>query len=142
MRIGWAIACRYVEVHDNLATIIGGGIDRVAVPTMPSPAPVQILCAVRIVASHDEVTEEPEHEPQHTLVCRVHDPSMALVSELPQPFGMSGQTADPTVEPAAILPVGVVFQPEEEGQSTIEIAVDDRAVSFPLIVIVGAPPQA
>lgn len=139
MRVGWVIPCRYVEVHDNLATIVGGGIDRVWIPAAPPPAPIQVLCAARIVASHDEVDETPADEPQHVLACRVFGPTMDVISELSQPFGISG-IFDPAIEPAAIMPVGVVFQPEEAGQHTIEIAVDDRGFSFPLTVVVGQPP--
>lgn len=141
MRVSWVIPCRFVEVHDNLATIVGGGIDRLGVPELPAPVPAQLLCATRIVAGHDEVTTEPPEEPPNTLYCRVHSPSMDVLSELKQPFAMSGTTFDPTVEPAVIIPIGVVFQPEEEGQHTIEIGVDDRGFSFPLTVAVGAPPE-
>ena len=37
MNIDWVIPCRFVEVHDNLATIIGAGIDTVWVPGVPHP---------------------------------------------------------------------------------------------------------
>lgn len=139
MLVGWVIPCRYVEVNGNLATIVGGGIDRLWVPEVPPRAPVQVLCAARIVAEHDEIAPPGEEGPQHTLACRVYSPSMALVSDLPQPFGISG-TFEPAIQPAVILPIGVVFRPEEEGQYTIEIAVDDRGFSVPLTVRVGQPP--
>lgn len=138
MRVGWVIPCRYVEVTNNLATIVGAGIDRVWVPSIPPPQPVQVLSAVRIVADHDEIHAEPPQEGPNTLACRIHGPSMELVSELSQPFAMSG-SFDPAIEPAVIMPVGVAFQPEEEGQYTFEIAVDDRSFSVPLTVIQASP---
>ena len=140
MRVGWVIPCRYVEVNNNLATIVGGGIDRVWVPGLPVPGPVQMLCAARIIADHAEIDAEAQGEPEHTLTSRVYDPSMNLVSELPQPFGLTGDF-DPAIEPAVILPIGVVFEPQEEGLHTIEIAVDDRGFSVPLTVRVGQMPQ-
>jgi hypothetical protein len=140
LRVGWVIPCRYVEVTNNLATIVGAGIDHVWVPSIPPPQPVQILCAVRIVANHDEVHVEPPEEGPNTLTCRIHDPSMEVVSDLPAPFAMSG-TFDPAIEPAVIMPIGVAFEPQEQGQYTIEIAVDERSFSVPLTVSEGAPPQ-
>lgn len=58
---------------------------------------------------------------------------MELISELEQPFGFAGDFP-PHVTPAMVLPVGVVFQPQQEGQHTIEIAVDDRGRSAPLTI--------
>lgn len=110
------------------------------VPSLPPPGPIQILCATRIVAPHDELDEEGQTEPKHELSCRVHSPSMELVSELKQPFGISGEAQDVTLDAAVILPIGVVFAPEEEGQHTIEIAVDDRGFSMPFTVVVGQAP--
>ena len=66
---------------------------------------------------------------------------LVLVSELEQPFALSGDF-DPSIEPAVIIPVGVVFQPQEEGQHTVEIAVDDRGFSVPMTVVVAQPPGA
>ena len=136
MRIGWVIPCRYVEVHQNLATIVGAGIDRVWLPELPPPEPVGILCAVRVVASHEEIDDEPPDEPEHTLVNRVYDPSMKVISELTQPFALGG-TFEPQMEPAVILPIGVMFEPSEEGLHTIEIAADDRGFSVPFTVAIG-----
>ncbi len=64
---------------------------------------------------------------------------MDLISELAQPFGISG-SFDPSIEPAVIIPIGVVFLPQEVGQHTIEIAVDDRGFSVPMTVVLGAQP--
>ena len=139
MKIAWVVPCRYVEVNDNLATIVGGGIDRIWVPSFPPPGPVQILCATRIVAGHDEIDEQDSVEPEHELACRVYGPSMQLASELKQPMGISGEIDDPTVDAALIIPIGVVFMPEEPGTHTIEISVDGRGVSVPLAVVVGPP---
>lgn len=34
LRVDWAIACRYAEVNNNLATIVGGGIDHTYIPAL------------------------------------------------------------------------------------------------------------
>lgn len=104
------------------------------------PFAVQVLCATRIVAPQDELDEEGQEEPEHELTCRVHGPSLELVSELKQPFGINGQPQDVTLDAAVIVPIGVVFEPQVEGQHTIEIAVDDRGISVPF-TIVESPPE-
>lgn len=139
MRIAWVVPCRYVEVNENLATIVGGGIDRIWVPTFPPPTPVQVLCATRVVAELDELDDPEGGEPQHTLTSRVFGPDMEIVSELSQPFGVGGEVVDPTIDPAVIIPIGVVFEPVGLGQHTVEIAVDDRSATFPLTVALGPP---
>ena len=136
MRVSWVIPCRYVEVNANLATSVGGNIDRAGVPAGPASLPVQVLCAVRISAAHEELDRPEQSEPGHSIACRVYGPSMALISELAQPFGFAGEF-DAAVEPAIVLPVGVVFQPMEVGQHTLEIAVDDRGYSVPFTIAVA-----
>ncbi|MCU1500605.1 MAG: hypothetical protein JWM47_4558 [Acidimicrobiales bacterium] len=137
MRVAWVIPCRYLEVNGNLATIVGAGIDRVWLPELPMP--IQVLCAVRIIGGLHEVDEEEQEEPEHTLACRVHSPAMELLSELEDSFGMAGSADEPGIDPAVIIPVGVVFEAQEEGTYTIEIAVDGRGISVPLTVKIGQP---
>ena len=38
MNVDWVIPCRYVEVHDNLGTLVGAGIDTFWVPELRPPA--------------------------------------------------------------------------------------------------------
>ena len=49
MNVDWVIPCRYVEVHDNLGSMIGAGIDTFWVPELPARAP----SAVRRAADRD-----------------------------------------------------------------------------------------
>lgn len=58
MLVEWVIPCRYVEVNGNLITIVSGNIDRLSVPFLPAPVPVQILAAIRITAAHAELDEK------------------------------------------------------------------------------------
>ena len=134
MRVDWVIPCRYVEVNGNLITIVIGNVDRLKVEQLPSSTPVELLCAIRVVAAHDEVAPEPA-EPDHTMTCRVYGPAMDVVSELEQPFGLVGEF-QPNLTPAVVMPIRVVFMPQEEGQHTVEIAVDGRGQSAPLLVLV------
>jgi hypothetical protein len=46
-------------VHDNLATIIGGGIDTLWLQDLP--APIQVPLAVRVLATSDELAGGQEH---------------------------------------------------------------------------------
>jgi hypothetical protein len=51
MNIAWVIPCRFVEIHDNLSTIIGGGIDTVLASSLPTE--VQLMLAIRLHAMAD-----------------------------------------------------------------------------------------
>ena len=59
MNVDWVIPCRYVEVHDNLGTLVGAGIDTFWVPELP--APLQLVCAIRLTATADELGSDHQH---------------------------------------------------------------------------------
>jgi hypothetical protein len=52
MRVDWAIPCRYAEVDDGLATIVGAQVDAVRVADFP--ARVGTWLALRLVFGDDE----------------------------------------------------------------------------------------
>ena len=80
MNIDWIIPCRYAEVHDNLATIVGAGIDTWWFTALP--AQVQVGIVVRLLASSDELG--PQHE--HTARNIVRDPAGQTLSDTGEPF--------------------------------------------------------
>jgi Family of unknown function (DUF6941) len=133
LNIDWVIPCRFVEVHDNLATIVGGGIDTFWVPQLP--APVQVFLAVRLTAAPEEL----ESDELHATVNRIRDPRGELISETSGEIGISGQAARPDWLVAVTLAMIVAFQAPEEGAYTIELDVDDASRSLPIHVIIAPP---
>jgi hypothetical protein len=137
LNIDWVIPCRYVEVHDNLGTIIGAGIDTIWVEQLP--APIAVVIAVRLLA----MAEELDGSDAHTATNRVRDLHGELVSELSFPFGFGGGESAKTEWLTGIMVSSLVqFEATEEGTYTIEHEVDGSAKAFPLHIILGSPPGA
>lgn len=133
MNIDWAIPCRYAEVHDNLATVVGAGIDTYWVAELPSQ--LQILIAVRLLATTDELEEGGPHEMTH----RVRDPHGDLLGELSATLTFEGEAARPEWLTGITVPVAVTFEAAEEGTYTLELAVGASSEAFPIHVVVGSP---
>ena len=76
MNIDWVIPCRFAEVHDNLATLVGAGIDTFWFADFP--AGVQVGFATRLLATANELG--PEHE--HTVRSIIRDPRGETLSDL------------------------------------------------------------
>jgi hypothetical protein len=134
LNIDWVIPCRYLEVHDNLGTIIGAGIDTLWLPDLP--APVQVMMAVRLLAMADELTEEHAHSAKNV----VRDPAGEIVTEVSGELRVSGQGAREEWLTGLVLPTVVQWEATEEGAYTIEHVVDDASSSVPIHIVVGAPP--
>lgn len=134
LNIDWAIPCRYVEVHDNLGTIIGAGIDTYWVPNLPTP--LQLVLAVRLLAMAEELGEDQ----QHHAVNRVRDPHGDIVSEIGGDFAMGGESARPEWLTGIIVSSLIQFEVTEEGTYTIEHEVDGSLVSLPIHIVHGPPP--
>ena len=134
MHIDWVIPCRYVEVHDNLGTIVGAGIDTFWVPELP--APIQVLLAVRLLGELDEFS----NENQHSIVNYVKDPRGDVIDQGKGGFAAELQSGRSDWLAGIMLPMGVRFQAKEEGSYTIEFVVDDGATaSLPIHVAIGTP---
>jgi hypothetical protein len=131
MNIDWAIPCRHVEVHDNLGTIIGAGIDTLSVPELPSP--IQIVLAVRLVAMNEEFTLDQQHHATN----RVLNPAGEPISEVKGEFTVAAESSRSEWLAGVILPIVVRFPAEEEGTYTIELIVDSASTSLPLHVVAG-----
>ena len=140
LRVEWAIACRYAEVNNNLATIVGAGIDHMYVPALPMN--VQVVLAVRLVGDPEEATSE-----THTLRCVAFGPD--TLDELARAEGeldMRGSAVLSSDWLASIhVPMGVMFHAESEGAYRLEVSVDDSdAYLLPMHIssapLPGAPP--
>jgi hypothetical protein len=96
MNIDWIIPCRYVEVHDNLATIIGGGIDTFWVEELPST--IQLLLAIRLTGLSEEFT------PDHSTATRIKDPSGNTISEMKGEFAIGAESERSDFQAGVTLP--------------------------------------
>jgi hypothetical protein len=133
VNIDWVIPCRYVEVHDNLGTIIGAGIDTFWVPELP--VPIQVVLAVRLLA----MAEELDPDQQHNSINRVRDPRGDQLSEVGGEFSVGGEPAQSDWLQGILLATVVEFEAAEEGTYTIEHVVDNTSAAVPIHVVVGTP---
>ena len=134
MNLDWVIPCRYVEVHDNLGTIIGAGIDTFWLPELPQT--ITVVLAVRLLATPEELDENV----QHTAINRVRDPSGELVSEVGGEFSVGGgDSARPDWLTGIILPSLVQIEVTEAGTYMIEHELDGSSKSLPIHVVQGLP---
>ena len=137
MNLDWVIPCRYVEVHDNLGTIVGAGIDTYWVPELPTT--INVVLAVRLLAMADELAEDV----QHTAVNRVRDPQGEVASEVVGEFAMGGsEGANADWLSGIMVNTLVQVQVTEEGTYTIEHEVDGSSKSLPIHVVHAPPPGA
>jgi hypothetical protein len=125
VRIDWAILCKFVEVTDGLATIVGAGIDNIQVPGFPIAVPLQVC--IRIVGL-------PDNE-DHNLRVQLLDEQMEPVLEpLETTFKMDKKNPQhpPGWEAQAIQPLRVQFEAKAAGAHTLDISVDgtSRTLSF------------
>ncbi|MDP2711048.1 MAG: hypothetical protein Q8O56_07495 [Solirubrobacteraceae bacterium] len=138
MNIDWIIPCRYAEVHDNLATIVGAGIDTWWFPTLP--ATVQVGIVVRLLAASDELG--PDHT--HTVRNIIRDPSGGPLSDLGGPFqvGTTAEADSARTEwlNGVALVTMIQFEATEPGTYTFEHIVDESSKSVPLHIAIGPPP--
>lgn len=133
MNIDWVIPCRFVEVHDNLGTIVGAGIDTFWVQELP--AQIQVMLALRITG----MAEELDPSVSHALTNRILDPSGEVIAEVGGELALGGESARPEWLVGIMLPMVVGFEAPDEGTYTVEVSVDGDSRSLPLHVILGTP---
>jgi len=135
VNIDWVIPCRYAEVHDNLATMVGAGIDTFWFQELP--AAVQVGVVVRLLATGDELG--PEHD--HTMRNVIRGPDGEPLSEQDATFKagtaeeVSAARAD-WLNGIALMTM-VAFEATEPGTYMFELIVDGSTKATPLHVIVG-----
>jgi hypothetical protein len=134
VNIDWVIPCRYAEVHDNLGTIVGAGIDTWWVAAFP--AVVQVAVAVRLLATADEMGED--H--QHTVRNIVSGPSGEVLSDLESSFAAAGPQVQTEWLNGIMVTLVIQFEAAAAGTYTFEHVVDDSSRSIPLHVAPGPPP--
>src|ERR1700750_2685520 len=125
MNVDWVIPCRYVEVHDNLGTIVGAGIDTFWVPELP--APIQVMLAVRLTATGDELSPGI----QHVLRTIVTDEQNDAVFEAMVEFEADAETAQTEWLNSMVMPTVVQFEAMEAGPVQLEQAVGGNSHALP-----------
>jgi hypothetical protein len=135
VNIDWVIPCRYVEIHDNLGTIVGAGVDKYFVAELP--ATLQVILAIRLLLMEEELDEAV----QHRSVSRVRDPRGEVLSEIAGDFAIGGSHRAPEWLAGVMLATVVVFEVTEAGTYTIEHDVDDSVSSLPIHIVHGARPE-
>lgn len=129
MRVDWAIPCRFAEVHQGGATIVGAGCDVVPVPETPTP--VQVLFAVRYGGSPDEL----DGETAHVIGCRIFNPAGAMVGEQTGEVTAKVDQIVPGYVADLTVPTGVVIDAREFGTYGVEFSIDDQRLRVPIHVI-------
>lgn len=84
MNVDWIIPCRFVEVHDNLGTLVGAGIDTFWLPELP--AAVQVVMAVRLLGLPEELATDVQHRGRNV----VRGPDGETVSDISGEFTIAG----------------------------------------------------
>ena len=135
MNIDWVIPCRYVEVHDNLGSMIGAGIDTFWVPDLP--AGLQVLCAVRLTATAEELTAGITHQMRNVVT----DPSGNVVSDVGGEFEIGTENPRREWLNGIVLPSAAQFEATVSGTYQLEHIVDADSKSIPLHVVEGQPEE-
>jgi len=132
--IDWVIPCRYVEIHDNLGTIVGAGIDTFWVPELP--APVSVWMAVRLLAQADELDGE-AHPVKNVII----GPDAQVLSDVVGEFGAEMDGARPDWLNGLMLATVVQFEAPAEGTYTFQHTIDESSASVPLHIVHGPEPD-
>ncbi|MGN6371525.1 MAG: hypothetical protein ACTHM1_00820 [Solirubrobacteraceae bacterium] len=129
MKVDWAIPCRFAEVHQGGATIVGAGCD--VVPVQGTPTPIQVLFAVRYVGAPDELDGATEH----AIGCRIFNPAGEKVGEQAGEIKAKVDQLVPGYVADVTIPTGLVIEAQEFGTYGIEFWIDDHSLRVPIHVI-------
>jgi hypothetical protein len=119
MRVDWAILANGAEVRENLAYVLGGGID--TVNSMQLPAAMLASILVRLLVHRSETGR------QHTATLRIRDQDGAQIAEVAAQFGVNPPPPDFPVEWEMPVMFAVGFaglQLPREGPYAIDILGD------------------
>ena len=138
MNVDWVIPCRYIEIHDNLGTLVGAGIDTFWVSELP--ATIQVAMAIRLTALASELEPEIMHAARNII----RGPDGSTIGELNAEFslGTAGSVERPDWLQGVMMHTVVGFEATEEGTYTFEHIVNQSSQSVPLHVVHGPAPGA
>ena len=130
MRIAFAFPARHVDtLHDrsHLASGIGSNVFQID----GVPVPLQVPVLVFLESPPQEAKVE------HPLSIRVLGPDLLETGEpIEIPIALDAGPGTPDGwNMTAILPIGVAFEVKEPGTHSIELAVDAKTFSIPLVVV-------
>jgi hypothetical protein len=138
VNLDWIIPCRYAEVHDNLATLVGAGIDTWWLPVFP--AAIQVVVAVRLLASAEELGPDQDHTNRNVI----SDPSGAVISDLEHTFQIGTREQADAARKEWLNGIELVtiiqFEATGPGSYSFEHIVDGSSKTVPLHVLEGPPP--
>jgi len=130
MRIGWAIPCKFLEVHDGLGTLIGAGANHYGLSEFPTTLNVWI--AIQVHGHRTEVDAD------HSLVIQPLGPDMepcAQALDLGFRFPVERAPNEPDGwEVGALIPTLISFEAENQGTYTLQLTLDDKTTTIPLYV--------
>lgn len=133
MNIEWLVPCRYIEVHDNLATMVGAGINTWTVPGFP--VPIQVTLGVQFVGTAEELAEPQQHE----MCNRIYGPDGTLVDETVGQAEIGLENPNTEWLNALVLPFACIFEARSPGTYQLEHSIDGNAKQIPLHVVQGDP---
>ena len=134
LKVDWALACRYAEVNNNLATMVGGGIDHTYLPALP--APMQVIVLARLIGPPEEFQGE------HNVACAAFAPDLSELARV------DGTLVMPEIPPtdwllAVYYPMAVQYMAPTAGAYRIEVGIDDSdPYPIPMHVSDRLPPEA
>jgi hypothetical protein len=129
MNIDWVIPARHAEIHDNLATIVGGGIDRQAVAELP--AVVGLMLAIRLTATSEEIGPDQMHSWRNI----VKNPAGEAIAEGGGEFAIGAENPRTDWLNNFLISAAIQFEAEDEGTYTIELIVDEAISALPIHVV-------
>ena len=133
MKIDAVIPCRYVEVNDNLATIVGAGTDTFWISE--EPWFVEIMLAVHVTALVDEFGPDNVYPVKN----HIRDPEGNIIHEEGGSFSAArqGEVQNPDWLQGVWIAARAKFPAETEGTYTIAHAFGDSEHLLPLHVAHG-----
>lgn len=137
MNVEWLVPCRYAEVHDNLATIVGAGINQIWVPEFPTQAGVNFV--VSIVGTPDEYKE------MHAIKNSICGPDGEILSSMEGEFGFGPEGTGPGLDDGwahpTLLSAQIAFPVPSPGVYRLDFEVDGNpGKSVALHIKQGPPP--
>ncbi len=134
MKIEWVIPCRYVEIRDNIATIVGAGGDSFVVAE--EPWTIEIMLAIRISA----LVEELGPDKVYSVENNIRDPNGKVIQEEVGSFSAMarGELVDANWLQGVWVPAEAKFSAEIEGTYTVTHKFGDSEHLLPLHVAHGS----